>query len=142
VFDVQQFNVSLQRLLQTVDSQAKVTLVFLDGCRNNPLADTLMASLEAQNRALRLDRGLARITVDSPDTLVVFATQPNDVAADGIGRNSPFTKAFLDNVATPGVEVETLMKRVTAEVKANTGDHQRPERLSGLTTEFYFAPTR
>ena len=142
VFDVQQFNVSLQRLLQTVDSQAKVTLVFLDGCRNNPLADTLMASLKAQSRALRLDRGLARITVDSPDTLVVFATQPNDVAADGSGRNSPFTKAFLDNVATPGVEVETLMKRVTAEVKANTGDHQRPERLSGLTTEFYFVPTR
>lgn len=140
LFDVQQFNVSLQRLLQTVDTQAKTTLVFLDGCRNNPFADALKAQLKARNRAYAETRGLARITVDSPDTLVVFATQPNDVAADGTGRNSPFTRAFLDNVGAPGVEVETLMKRVTAEVKEATGDKQRPERLSGLTTEFYFVP--
>ncbi|MGJ4859156.1 tetratricopeptide repeat protein [Labrys sp. La1] len=140
LFDVQQFNVSLQRLLHTVDSQAKTTLVFLDGCRNNPFADALKAQLKAQNRAYAETRGLARLTVDSPDTLVVFATQPNDVAADGTGRNSPFTQAFLANVGAPGVEVETLMKRVTADVKAATGDKQRPERLSGLTTEFYFVP--
>lgn len=140
LFDVQQFNVSLQRLLNTVDSQARTTLVFLDGCRNNPFADALKAQLKAQNRAYADTRGLARIKVDSPDTLVVFATQPNDVAADGSGRNSPFTRAFLDNVGTPGVEVETLMKRVTADVKTATADKQRPERLSGLTTEFYFVP--
>ena len=106
------------------------------------MADTLKARLKAQNRNFAETRGLARITTSSPNTLVVFATQPDAVAADGSGRNSPFTLAFLANVATPGVEIEVLMKRVTAAVKASTNDEQRPQRLSGLTTEFYFVPGR
>jgi uncharacterized caspase-like protein len=53
--------------------------------------------------------------------LVVFATRPNTTAADGGDRrNSPFTEAFLENLPTPGIEIEGLMKRVTASVAAKT----------------------
>jgi uncharacterized caspase-like protein len=60
-------------------------------------------------------RGLA--TVSGADgTLIAFATQPNRVAADGSGRNSPFTQSLLKNLPTPGLELRTLMTRVRAEV--------------------------
>jgi uncharacterized caspase-like protein len=73
---------------------------------------------------------------------MVFATRPNTTAADGYGRNSPFTEAFLQHVATPGVEIEVLMKRVSASVASKTKGKQQPERLSRLETEFYFVPAR
>lgn len=142
VFEAQQSSLSLQEVLRGLETRAKTTLVFLDACRNNPFSERLSQIARAENRAIVVTSGLARLQVNPPNTLVVFATQPNDVAADGEGRNSPFTQAFLANVATPGVEVETLMKRVTADVKTLTADKQRPERLSGLTTEFYFVATR
>jgi uncharacterized caspase-like protein len=142
IFAARTSNVSLQTLVGDVESRAKVALIFLDACRNNPMADSLKARLKAQNRAFTETRGLARVATASPNTLVVFATLPDAVAADGTGRNSPFTQAFLANVATPGVEIEVLMKRVTAAVKASTNDQQQPQRLSGLTTEFYFVPGR
>ena len=51
----------------------------------------------------------------------------NDVAADGTGRNSPFTQAFLKNVVIPDVEVIQMLFRVQREVYASSGSKQRPE---------------
>ena len=42
--------------------------------------------------------------------------------------------------STPGVESESLMKRVSASVLKATDGRQEPERLSRLTSEFYFVP--
>jgi uncharacterized caspase-like protein len=71
-------------------------------------------------------------------TLVVFATQPNRVAADGSGHNSPFTQALLKHLPTPGVELRTLMTRVRADVVAATRGIQRPELSDSLVGEFVF----
>jgi uncharacterized caspase-like protein len=73
---------------------------------------------------------------------MVFATRPNTVAADGRGRNSPFSAAFLQHLATPGVEIEVLMKRVSSMVEERTNHEQQPERLSRLKREFYFVPAK
>ena len=126
--------VALADVMEEMQSRARTAVVFIDACRDNPLAD----SLRAKTRAV--SRGLARVDVTAKNTLVVFATAPGQVAADGEGRNSPFTKALLDHVEAPGVEVESLMKRVSAAVIAATKGEQEPERLSRLTSEFYFAP--
>jgi TPR repeat protein len=130
----------LQTVVGEVENRVKTTLVFLDACRNNPIEEALKARLRQSKRGFSETRGLARVTVASPDTLVVFATQPNATAADGKGRNSPFTEALLENITTPGVEIETLMKRVSAAVGQKTGQTQEPERLSRLKSEFYFVP--
>jgi formylglycine-generating enzyme required for sulfatase activity/uncharacterized caspase-like protein len=141
-FDVRHYNVALQDMIAEIEGGAKTTLVFLDACRDNPLDDDLKARLKAQGRSYGDARGLARLEIKAPDTLVVFATRPNTIAADGQGRrNSPFTEAFLENVAAPGIEIEVLMKRVTASVAAKTQGKQEPERLSRLKSEFYFVPT-
>src|SRR5262249_10322360 len=61
-----------------------VKIVILDACRNNPLADRLM--LRAVNRDAISTRGLARI--EAPRGMVIaYATQSNQVAVDGTGRN-------------------------------------------------------
>ena len=135
-------SVSLQTVIGEVETRVKTTLVLLDACRNNPIEEALKAKLRQSRRALAETRGLARVAVNSPDTLVVFATQPNATAADGKGRNSPFTEALLENIAAPGVEIETLMKRVSAAVGDKTGQKQEPERLSRLKSEFYFVPVK
>jgi len=132
-------NISLQQIFRDVEGRAKTTLVFLDACRTNPLADRLHATQGAEGRAFGTARGLARVEVSSTETLLVYATRPNTVAEDGYGRNSPFTKAFLDQLASPQTEVEAMMKRVTAEVEKATNGKQIPERLSALRREFYFA---
>jgi hypothetical protein len=83
------------------------------------------------SRSTAATRGLAR--VESADgTLVAFATQPNHVAADGEGRNSPFARALLQHLPTPGLELRTLMTRVRAEVVKMTRGVQRPEVWDSL----------
>jgi len=139
-FDMRHSSVSLQDLMLEVETRANTTLIFLDACRNNPLADEFRSSLKAEGRAYSDTRGLARININAPQTMVVYAARPNAIAADGHRRNSPFTEAFLQYLPTPGVEIEVLMKRVTAAVSASTDGKQQPERLSRLEREFYFVP--
>jgi uncharacterized caspase-like protein len=134
----QAFN--LADIVGQMEASAKVSLVFLDACRNNPLADALHASLGSKGRSAELGRGLARVSGSRPDTMIVFATAPGSIAADGAGRNSPFTQAMLRYLPAPGIEIETMMKRVTSAVAIDTGSRQQPERLSKLTIEFYFSP--
>jgi hypothetical protein len=55
-------------------------------CRNNPLAERL--SSRGANRDVAQTRGLARIEAPR-GLLVAFATQSDQVAVDGVGRNSP-----------------------------------------------------
>ena len=72
--------------------------------------------------------------------MIAYATQPDNVALDGAGRNSPFTAALLRHIATPGLEVSSLMKRVRADVVQTTNQKQVPWDHSSLTGDFYFKP--
>ena len=126
--------------LRLMDSaRAKVKLVILDACRNNPLAQTLASSMAASGRDVSVGRGLARI-VGAEGTLMAFATAPSAIADDGATRNSPFTRALLSNIGTPGLEVSLLFRRVRAEVMDATGDSQVPWVNEALLGEFYFVP--
>jgi len=129
-------SVALGDVLGEMQARAGTVLVFLDACRDNPLSQVLQGT----GRSAASNRGLARVDVSARNTLVVFATGPGKIAADGDARNSPFTTAFLAHAGTPGVEIESLMKRVSAGVLQATNGQQEPERLSRLTSEFYFVP--
>jgi uncharacterized caspase-like protein len=133
--------VALQDIIKAIKRRARTTLVFLDACRDNPLAEQLQRSLMGGSRSAAVPRGLAPMNA-RPDTLMVFAASPGRTAADGSGRNSPFTAALLKHMAVPDVEIETMMKRVTSDVHAATKGAQTPERLSRLTSEFWFKKSR
>lgn len=137
-FSVKREAIDAIDIVNEMERKAKASLVFLDSCRNNPWADGLRKVLTSSNRSAAIGRGLARIPSSGADTLLVYSAEPGNVAEDGTGDNSPFTTAFLKHVTTPGIDVEVMMKRVTADVREVTSDRQRPERLSKLTIEFYF----
>jgi len=139
---VKQEAVALQDVISAIEKRAKITLVFLDACRDNPLADELQRSMKGRSRSAAIPRGLAPMKIRNPDTLLVFAASPGRTASDGSGQNSPFTTALLNNIDQPGVEVELMMKRVTREVHQATRGEQTPERLSRLTSDFVFVPSR
>ena len=115
--------------------QAKISLVFLDACRDNPLARGLRAATRSGMGSV----GLARIE-DATGMMISYATQPGNIALDGDGRNSPYSKALLANIAKPGLSVSDTMIEVRKQVLAETGDKQVPWENSSLTGKFYFLP--
>lgn len=111
-----------------------VKIMILDACRNNPLAERL--SSRGVNRDFAQTRGLARIEAPR-GMLVAFATQSDQVAVDGVGRNSPFTGALLKEIEEPGIEIATLFRRVAIDVNRTTGGRQLPELSISMAGEFY-----
>ncbi|MEN3379883.1 MAG: hypothetical protein V7604_5238, partial [Hyphomicrobiales bacterium] len=131
--------IGLEAIVRLMESKTAVNLVFLDACRNNPLAENLRRGLEVTKRSANLGRGLARIEPTSRDTLIAFAAAPGQVAADGNDRNSPFTASLIKNLPRPAVEVSVMLKEVSADVRRATNNSQRPQQLSDMSRTFYFA---
>ena len=125
--------IGLDLLMSQAEGRARVLLVFLDACRDNPFRNALAASGRGG-----ATRGLAPPQQTATGTLIAFATSPGNVALDGRGANSPFTAALLRHVATPGLEVRSLMGRVRQSVRVETQGRQLPWDSSSLEGEFFF----
>ncbi len=122
---------------QTMNA-AKVKLVFLDACRDNPFAAKIRAG--ASTRSVSVRAGLAEMS-SGEGTLVAFATGPGQTALDGqAGTNSPFTRALVANITQPGVEIQQAMTQVRAEVNEETNKAQLPWGNTNLTGAVYLNP--
>lgn len=130
--------IDVRDLIEGMTDQSRINLIFLDSCRNNPLARSLASRL-GTSRSASIGKGMAQVTIDGSGVLVAFATAPDNVAADGAGENSPFTEALLKHVDKPGVEINTMMTQVKADVVAATNGQQRPWHNSDLTELVYLA---
>jgi formylglycine-generating enzyme required for sulfatase activity len=138
--DVDLATIPLDLILAQMDRSSATRIVFLDACRNNPFEGRLARSM-GQSRAVgALGNGLAPIETDG-GTFVGYATDPGEVAFDGTGRHSPFTASLLQHIEQPGLEINTLMTRVRADVFQNTDRLQRPWSSSSLLNEVYLAPS-
>src|SRR5271163_1581330 len=129
--------INIDLTLDQTMSDAKVKLVFLDACRDNPFAAKLKS-----NSATRgvVQGGLAEMK-SGEGTLIAFATGPGQTALDGQpGTNSPFTRALMDNIAAPGVEIQQAMTKVRAQVSDETSKAQLPWGHTDLTGEVYLNP--
>jgi len=82
--------VRLDLLQRTMEREAQTNIVFLDACRDNPLARNLARTMGT--RSTEVGRGLAAAE-SGVGTLISFSTQPGNVALDGTGRNSPYAAA-------------------------------------------------
>lgn len=124
--------IDVSLVLSQMEAAQRVNIVILDACRNNPLARSFAPKLGT--RSASVGQGLASIQ-STIGTLIAYATQPDNVALDGEGRNSPFTAALLKHIDTPGLEISSLMRRVRSDVVASTQGHQVPWDHSSLTGE-------
>jgi len=113
-----------------------VKVIILDACRNNPVLDTLRRRSFVDSRDISSSRGLARMD-KTQGMVVAYSTAADEVAADGSGRNSPFTAALLKWLKEPGLEIEKLFRRITSDVNAATDGRQRPETYVSLLSDFY-----
>jgi hypothetical protein len=112
--------VPLDTVLSQLNGVRKLKLVILDACRNNPFA------VAGAKRTVR--RGLARIEPED-NTLVVYAAKDGTTADDGVGYvHSPFTEALLKHIATPGLEIGLVFRRVRDDVVKATGHQLQPQQ--------------
>jgi tetratricopeptide (TPR) repeat protein len=129
--------IELGQILAQMEAEKRVNLIFLDACRDNPLARSFARSLGT--RSASVGSGLAQVQ-SAIGTMIAYATQPDNVALDGDGRNSPFTTALLKYIATPKLEIGTIMKRVRADVIAATREKQVPWDHSSLVGDVILVP--
>src|ERR1019366_3267151 len=72
---------------------------------------------------------------------IAFATGPGQTALDGeVGTNSPFTRALIAHITTPGVEIQQAMTEVRAQVNEETSKGQLPWGHTNLIGSVYLNP--
>jgi hypothetical protein len=135
--DVDFATIDLDLILRAMEADNRTNIVFLDACRDNPLAQKLAANLGT--RSASVGRGLAQAQA-GVGTLIAYSTQPGNVALDGQGRNSPFASALLKTIDTPGLSLGDVMIAVRNDVLQATNGQQVPWDHSSLTGQFYFGP--
>ncbi|WP_305988832.1 caspase family protein [Roseibium sp. MMSF_3544] len=130
--DLEYETVQLNAIIRQMERRSRTSLIFLDACRNNPLARNLAKSMGTRN--VGSERGLAPVETGI-GTLIAYSTQPGNVALDGSGRNSPFSAALLKHMETPGADIAMVLRRVRQQVLTETGGRQVPWSNSSLTGE-------
>lgn len=80
--------VDMNRVLDEMDNaKSGVNIVMLDACRNNPISGKYRSGKS---------RGLASPGNAPQGTIIVYATDPGNTAADGEGRNGLFSAGLLN----------------------------------------------
>jgi hypothetical protein len=130
--------IDVTQVLAQMEAEKRVNLVFLDACRDNPISRSLARSMGT--RSASVGSGLASIQ-SGVGTMIAYATQPDAVALDGEGRNSPFTTALLKHVRTPGLDISVVMRRIRADVVTATKSKQVPWDHSSLIGDVVLVPS-
>ena len=141
--DLDFFGVRTDLLMRQINRNTRYRIVMLDACRDNPFPDTLQSG-SSGNAPLSVGRGLAEMTVPEGGngSLIVFATDPGNIALDGTDGNSPFTSALLRHMETPDTNILTMLTHVNRDVAAQTRGKQRPWMSGSLTGEVFLAPSK
>jgi peptidoglycan hydrolase-like protein with peptidoglycan-binding domain len=132
--------INVDLALDQTMSDAKVRLVFLDACRNNPFPARIRST--QGSRSVLVQSGLAEMK-SGEGTLIAFATGPGMTALDGeTGAHSPFTRALLANLPVPGIDVQQAMTRVRVQVNDETHKGQLPWGHTNLIGYVYLNPAK
>src|ERR1700749_920252 len=130
--------INIDLTLDQTMGDAKVKLVFLDACRDNPFAAKIKSN--SATRSVNVQQGLAEMK-SGEGTLIAFATGPGQTALDGQeGTNSPFTRALIAHITEPGIEIQQAMTQVRAQVNEETSKGQLPWGHTNLIGAVYLNP--
>jgi tetratricopeptide (TPR) repeat protein len=150
--DVQFEAIPLDQVMAALEGARKLKLVLLDACRDNPFAPQMRKTtapaatpVAASSTAggtvssRSIGRGLGEVKVQGA-SLVVFAAKHGETALDGEGGNSPFAVAFVQRIATPGVEINKIFRLVRDDVMEATAGRQEPYTYGSLPgkEDFFF----
>jgi len=115
---------------QMDEADASLNIVILDACRNNPYERSFRSA----------SRGLVRLEIPAGElgSLLAYSTAPGTVAADGSGRNSPYTKHLLRALRLPDENIYRIFQKVRIGVHKETSGQQIPWVSESLMGDFYF----
>lgn len=105
----------------------KTSIFIIDACRNAPVFSKFRSAKS----------GLSPMQVTN-GSIVAYSAAPGQVAIDGNGRNSPYTKALLQQIQIPNKKIEEVMKETGKLVNKDSGGRQVPWYNSSLVGDFYF----
>ncbi|MDH4091854.1 MAG: caspase family protein [Cyclobacteriaceae bacterium] len=109
-------------------SNARMNIVILDACRNNPFPALTRSLGQVGLGEMRRARG----------SFIAYATAPGSVASDGPGRNGLYTQELLKAMRKPGLTIEQVFKEVRQNVLRLSGDKQNTWDTSNIIGDFYF----
>ena len=136
--------VQLDAVHRVMAQHSKTNILFLDACRDNPLAANLGRSMAT--RSVQIGKGLAPAEIRKGlapveagiGTLISFSTEPGNVAVDGMGRNSPFAGALAHHITSSSTDLSAILIAVRNDVVRQTQGKQVPWEHSALRGRFYF----
>ena len=112
-------------------AKRSTNILIVDACRDDPFGRAFRSTAT----------GLA--SMEAPrGTIIAYATSPGRVAADGDGRNSPYTKHLLRAMQIPNMPIEQVFKEVRRAVQTETQERQTPWENTSLSGDFYFRVQR
>ena len=129
--------IQLQRILDDMtEKKAKLTLVMLDACRDNPF------KVAGRNIG---GRGLAP-TSAANGQMVIFSAGTGQQALDRLGpndkdKNGVFTRVLIKEMKNAGVSVDKLIRNVRTQVVTlaqSIGHEQVPAIYDQVVGDFYF----
>ncbi len=118
-------------LAKLESAKNKLNIVVLDACRDSPLG----------RRTRTSTKGLSNMNAAS-GTMIAFSTAPGQVALDGKGSNSPYTKHLISAIQKEGLLLEQVFKEVRGNVMKDTNGTQVPWENSSILGDFYFVPRK
>lgn len=128
--DVKYHSVKANQILDKfAEAESQLTIIILDACRNNALAKTKGSGT----------KGIAylKFSPSVKDYLIMYGTRPGETAADQCGRNSCFTKHFLEAIKRYGREsIDDVFREVIANVSDETKGEQVPEHVGSSRVKF------
>jgi hypothetical protein len=134
-------SVPLRRVLEDMqDMKPRFSLAIIDACRNNPFMGSQRSQLRASG-----PRGLIPAQA-ATGQMVIYSAGAGQSAIDqmGVGDADPngvFTRVLLREIATPGVPVDRMVRRVRDQVVAlarSVNHEQVPAIYDQTIGDFYF----
>jgi TPR repeat protein len=130
-YDVPFETVSLGSLINIIGARARLQVVILDSCRDNPFAGK-QALTQIGNELRQTRTGFSSLAAPL-NSILVYSTSPGSVALDGDGENSPFTEALVEaGRQNPDTPLKDLFEEVRRDVFQKTGGRQVPWESSTL----------
>jgi len=126
--DVDDEAIALNRILLAAEPATQLRLVILDACRDNPFTKKMKRTISSRS----LGRGLIGVEANKPNTFIAFAAKEGSTAADGDGKNSPFSAALLKHLTRPGLDIRKAFGFVRDDVMSATGNQQEPYTTNSL----------
>ncbi|MBL4891060.1 MAG: caspase family protein [Rhizobiaceae bacterium] len=134
--------IRLNRVLEDLRARkAKLSLVILDACRNNPFTGS-------PGRSLGGKKGLARISAPQ-GTFVMYSADVGEAALDRLGDNdnnpnSIFTRTLIPLMKTPGIDLVDTAREARRQVRKlalSVSHSQTPAYYDAVLGDFYFTPS-